>query len=367
MDWLEFIVTGELVHFDNPLSEYIYGQGKKLQAITLVKMRYGSQNFKYGYELWRLGRKFATVFCCPRSPEIIKPDLISVKMENNCLYEVGVIMELKVIFEALQWKVRNITRLDIAVDGVDAIQIGERWLAKQVGKKGKATVTTFFDSSGDLEGYDVGKRSSEKWGTAYIKSKEIEKSNKYYIKDFWKRSGMDSDYVERVELKLRNEEIKKIKDFNWELLDDFEYLASVLRTACKNFFEFYEKGTDTNVSRCEIVQWCDWDYLGGEKLDKLSTAETSELYRMKLTAKSLYFLWKCTGSQYYVDIAQEIVININCMEWYIKRLERWDKQFEYMSGDNRDGEIKFKYLQRYKQYGTNEQLKLYAFEPSVTV
>lgn len=363
LDWLEFMVTGELVHYDNPLDEYTYEEA----GVTLVRKKRASENFKYAYEMFRLGRKFATVYCCPRSPEIIKPDFIQVKLENNVLYEFGPVAEAKWIFHCMKWEVRNVTRMDVALDGAHAIQIGNQWLIGDVKKKGKATVTTYFNSAGYLEGYDIGKRSSSKWMTCYVKSREIEKSNKYYIKDFWEKAGLDSEHVERVELKLRNEEIKKIVGFDWTRLDDFEYLASILRTGCKNYFEFIEKGNDTNVTRSKVVEWCDWDAIGGERLEKLSTQETSELYRMKLTAKSLYFLYKATGAQYYADIAQEVVININCVEWYMKRTERWDRQYEYMSGKNIDGEIKFRYLPHYKQYGTNEQLKLFAFEPAVTV
>lgn len=363
VDWLEFMCQGELVQFDTPLDSYDYGSGK----YTLVKRPSGSLNFKFGYDVYQDGRKFATVFCCPRSPEIIKPDLIQVKIENTVLYEYQPIQESRDFFAAMGWKVRNITRLDIALDGVQVMDIVEGWNRGVYGKKGKATITTYHTGVRKLQGFDIGKRSSDKWMTGYIKSDELEKSNKPYIKKFWQLCGLDtSQPVQRLELKLRNESIKKIEAFDWQRLDDFSYLAGVFRLECKNYFEFYTADQDAlkNRSRIKCIDtWCDWDALLAVKLNKLDAIETSELYRLKLGAKVMYECYLSTGAQYYADIAQEMAMNINCIEWYMKKLDHWRKQWEHKMGMNRDGWQKYKYLSTYRQYGTNEQLRLFAFDP----
>ena len=373
IDWLEIMVQGELVHFEQPLEQYEYGGGKYL----LVKKGNGTLHFKHCYEVFQDGRKFATIFCAPRSPEIIKPDFIQVKIENTILYERFAINETEQFLQAMNWKIRNVTRLDIALDGADVLQLVDGWNQKIFGKKGRASVTCYYTGNRELQGFDIGKRSSDKWMTGYNKSAELEVSNKQYIRKFWELCGLQTfetvngvtalKKIERLELKLRNEEIKKIAGFDWLKLADFSYLASILRMHCKNYFEFYDAKYETEKNRSRIPcidTWCDWDAILAYHLDKLTAVETSEIYRMKMTAKTLYWTYLQTGAQYYADIAQEMAININCIEWYIRKLDSWRKKYEYMSGMNPDGEIKLRYLSRYKQYGENEQLRLFAFEPA---
>lgn len=360
LDWLEFMVSGELVTFDTPLETYSYELDKAGKPrTTLMRKKIGNKHFKFSYEIWRDGRRFATLFCGSRAPEIVAADLINVKIENPLLYEVGTIAACKELFAALNWKVRNITRLDIAMDGVDVIAMGDRFFRGEIDKKGKSRFAAYFTSKRVLEGYDVGKRSSDKWITCYVKSAELEQSNKTYIRDFWKRSGLTSDRVERLELKLRNEAIKMIKDFNWERLDDFEYLASIIRTQAKKIFCFVEKSSDTNISRAKLINWCDWDAVGAKLLETLTARQSDEVYMSKRSCKLLYWYYLASGEQYYLNIARDLALNVNAVEWYIKKKEKWEREFWDKYGHNPDGEIKFKFLSNYRTYGQNEQLKLY--------
>lgn len=366
LDWLELMVQGELVQYDQPLDTYEYAGGK----YALIKRPSGTQHFKYCYEVYQDGRIFAKVLCSPRNPEIIKPDLIQVKLENSILYERSAVVELQQFLEAMEWKVRNVTRLDIAIDGVSVLNVIEQYCRGVYAKKGKASITLHYTGQRQLQGFDIGKRSSDKWVTGYCKSDELEKSNKHYIKKFWQATGLDLNRkIERLELKLRNEEIKKIAGFDWRNLDDFTYLSGIFKMLIKNYFEFYDIAANLGVknsSRIKTIQdWIDWDDLQPQYLNKLEAVQATEIYRMKLTAKQLYWTYLSTGGQYYADIAQEMALNANCIEWYIKRIDTWKKQYDHCAGKNRDGLIKFKYMTRYKQYGTNEQLRLFAIEQTV--
>jgi hypothetical protein len=207
----------------------------------------------------------------------------------------------------------------------------------------------------------------------------LEKSNKYYIKKFWERTGLDTERVERMELKLRNEAIKMIHNFDWKKLSDFEYLASIFRTyveggyvvnqetgnmkLTRGIVDFVEKGTDSNVSRKKRIQFINWDYLGGEKLERLSTKQSNEIYRMKLSCKTLVWIYvatkKNTGKEYphYLHLAREIAESINCLQWMVDKYEGWLAEFD---------KRKFDYLPTYQTGYAGQQLNLYEM-PTVSV
>jgi len=364
LDWLEMLLSGNLVEYDCPLDKYEYDQGN----ITLVKKEMGTKQFKHGYELYVRGKIFGLIFCSPRNTAILDKDTIQFKAENNVLYELGFIQECEFAFSKLRWKVKNVSRTDIALDGAGFMKVMLEMDRGDIEKLGKATYNIYKTGKRQITGFDVGKKSSAKWITGYYKGKELEKSNKYYIGDMWKRAKLSVPVmeVERLEVKLRNEELKKIKDFDWRRLGDFEYLASVYRTAIKNYFDFVKITTDSNIARAERVSFIDWSSLGGTELERLSTEQTNEVYAYKLTAKRMYGIYIQTGINHYADVAQEIAININCLQWYIDRMDHWKKFFEAKLGHNQDGEITYPYLSRYKTYGANEQLRLYAKEEAET-
>jgi len=379
LDWLELMCSGSLVatfkpeietaegegqliggkEIDSPLEKYEFDQGR----IVLAKKMLGTKIFKYSYEMYFAGKLFGKVHCCPRSPEVLKPDLIQFQIENNVLYEVGALNDVKYVLKKMCWEVVNITRVDIALDGVKVLQMIDSFRKDQIIKLGKAKVHSYTTGKNILEGFDVGSRSSNKWITGYNKSEELEVSNKGYIKKYWENCGLDtSEDIERLELKLRNEEIKKISDFDWKELDNFEYLASLFRSCMKNFFEFValeESKLHTNTTRMKRIEFIDWDAIGAKLLPRMSTQQVNEVYRVKQAVKTNYWYYLASGQKYYADIAQEMAMNINAIEWYAGKLKRFQEEFEKRSGHNKDGLIKFQYMLHFTQYDANLQLKLF--------
>lgn len=371
LDWFEALVTGYLVDFDSPLDKYEYDGGN----IVLVKQDVATRFYKYRYDVSLFGKIFAHINCCPRNTAILKADMIQFQAVNNVMYEVGFIERAKYIFDKMGWQMHNVSRLDIAIDGVRCLDICKKVKTQlnrtaKWNKLGKTDMQVFLTGSkGILTGYDVGSRSSSKWITCYNKTVELEMSNKFYIRDMWERTGLDTSVpVERIELKLRNEAIKCVENFDWLRLDDFEYLASIFRTHCKNFFEFTKvNDKEKNVSRRKRMKWIDWDAIGGVRLPKLSTKQSNEVYRMKMTSKTMFGIYIATKKQYFADLAQEIAGNVNCSQWYVDRLPKWTDYFSRKFGNNPDGLVEYTYLANYVQYSDNEQLKLYSYHEPVYV
>jgi hypothetical protein len=356
LDWFEAMASGVLVNGDDAKETYEFDNGN----IVLAKKGNGTKVFKFTYEVYLKQKLFGKCHVSPRSPEILRSDFCQFQVCNNVLYEAGGFSDIKYFFRTLSWKVTNITRFDIALDGVRVLPLVDRFVKGEIEKLGKAKVKPFFTGKRVIEGFDIGSKASNKWITGYLKSAELERSGKEYIKDFWKRTGLNTEEpIERLEIKIKNEEIKKIVDFDWRNLDDFEYLASIFRTCMKNFFEFVEKGKDSNVTRKKKINFVDWDFLGANLLERMSTQETTEIYRMKQSAKTNYWCFLASGRQYYSDIAQEQAININCLDWYVNKLPDWKHEYHKKQGHNKDGLISFQYLLSFETLEMNKQLALF--------
>jgi len=358
LDWFEQILTGELVKFGVALDKYEYDQGN----IRIVKKPAGTKLYQNRFSVYIKNKPFGEICTDPRNTAILNPAYIQFKANNNVLYEVGFLEDVKYFYKKMDWKVNNTTRIDIALDGIGFFNMIEQWSTGSVEKIGKARVNCYYTSKRVMTGFDVGSKASSKWLTCYNKTEELALSNKHYIGDMWKRSGLnDTDQdIERLEIKLRNEALKKMPDFDWQRLDDFEFLASLHRTALHNFFEFIPSTAGKNISRKEKINFIDWDNVGGVMLDRLSTKKTNEVYRMKQGSKTMYMIYLATDKIYYAKIAQEMASNVNCIQWFIDKYPEWTKEFKREMGENKDGLINYEYLSEWKTYKNLEQLKLYA-------
>ena len=363
MDWFQATLIGKLVQYDTPLESYKYDNGR----ILLAKRKAGTKHYQYVYDITVQGKPFAVICCCPRNTAILDKDFINYKAVNNTLYEVGYIARFEQLLQVMKWKVKNVSRVDIALDGHEYVNIMYKAASGEINRVGRAQANIYYNAKMKATGWDLGSKASNKWVTCYNKTKELNRSNKHYIKRFWKRSGLDlTEDIHRLELKLRNDAVKQIKDFDWKRLDDFEYLASMLRTHFTKFFEFRENTGKSNISREKVIEYIDWESIGAVKLEKLSTIETTEVWGMKLAAKRMFWCYLATNKNHYVDLGREIAMNINCIQWFIDNLDKWKREFEMKCGHNKDGLVHFNYFPVYRTYEENEQLKLYKAEVRVT-
>lgn len=349
-DWFELMLIGEIPGFNFDKEEYRFDR----ERIALVKREKASKHFKIAYEVIMDGRPFGNLLAKPRNEAIMPGGFMQFQVNNNILYEVGWLDDVRHLFKYFGWEVRNVTRADIALDGTGFMETFNRYHMGELEKIGKASTSLYRTGNKDVTGFDIGRRSSSKMVTSYYKCREIEKSNKHYIKDMWDKANLDqSKDVERIELRLRNEAIKLIKDFDWTRLDDFEYLASVMRTGFENFCEFVKAGADSNLSRRKRIEFIDWDEIGGALLPTCSTKQTSEFYRLKLTAKSLYWIHLATGEDRYLKTCTEIVMNLNCLNWFLDKRKFWGAEYRSKPLD---------YIPVYRMYKGGEQLKLHAID-----
>lgn len=343
VDWLEIMVTSDLVDDNAPLESY-----KLRFDFELQKMGYGSKIFKNGYEVRYRGLPFGTYHVNPRENMLKDKRMGKLKINNIEFYKAGWFERVKDLLIAMGAKYRNTTRLDIAADGFGFLN-----LAAQCGpggslkKRGRADFRPVYVGGEDLQTAYFGSRKSGKQVTVYNKSKEIKKSGKLYIYEWWKRSGLVGDHIKedvhRCEVSLKHEEIKRIADYDFDHLWNFEYLACILRTSLNKFVDFYDrveynammqkKKSERNVSRLKVIDLLDFDFMGGELLPKDYSITTSKVYSTKVASKKNYQLFlhsEARGRKMpeLFEIAHKLAASINCVEWFMEKLPDWQKEYE---------------------------------------
>jgi len=200
------------------IGSYRLGRKELDNGIRFELKDYGTKQFEKMYDMFLNGEHFATI--CTNVREGVKLDrnMSIIKINNDILYQRGWVARLEYIFSELKVTVNNITRLDIAVDGVNSsfLEQYKLWFNGKLEKTGKSSFTPHFEERNLTGGY-VGKRSSERMIVIYRKSDELKKSGKNYIKRQWVENNMieslkSEETVERIELSLSREAIRKIEN-----------------------------------------------------------------------------------------------------------------------------------------------------------
>jgi hypothetical protein len=211
-----------------------------------------------------------------------------------------------------------------------------------------------------INGFYIGMGKSGKQVKVYNKTRELDKSNKNYIAEFWKKNQIDTSRdVQRLELSLSNDECKKYPNINWELLDQPSHQASILKSGMSKFAEFRVKTNDKNISRWPIHEIINWEQLQGEALPKNSTIASNEIWTAKITCKKLFEIHYISSDQQFYDVAFEIAINTDLVEWFTKMQPHWIKDMEFkakaVGGDLT--ELPWKY--HFKRYHAGEKVLMF--------
>lgn len=445
LDWFECMVSGKLVEYGVGLDAYEYDGGRIiLQLVKEGRMKSGTEFFKYAYKIFIDGKKFADILCETRNVALIKKDLIQLQLTNNVLYEVAPMAQVNYLFEKMGWTMHHLTRVDIALDGYGFLDIYKRYMKKEIKQLGRCYSRPYLDQKANVRAFDFGgcggsgkAKKGIKWKkkiTCYSKSDKLTIEHKPFIGDFWKRSKLRremiceklfmtnaelkkigatealkkkikaerEDYrnnfgedglrkVERLELKLRADELKKIgyeydlfdcwgaplkKDsaeykamvklnpflgfqgIEWQRLDDFEYLAGIMKRSLRNYFEFInmdEYEATGNVSRCNRIFIVDWNKLGAIKLERCSTEMSARIGSAKISIKESFFCYLSSKKDYYLIIAQEMALNINDMIWFMRMQKKWTEQHKFIMKYFPE---RFQHYAKYKTTEAGEQLNL---------
>ena len=355
------------------------GRDKLVVGKTVFKrLGKGGLFFNDRYAIWQNGHKIGVCLANSANEKATELNDVQIKIENNILYENSWIERLQQTAEDMEATFHNFTRLDIAVDGGDFFTPHKRMLKGELLLLGRASVNDYYirkkgSPNRVINGFYIGSRSSTKYFKCYNKTNELTRSNKTYISKFWNENNIDtSKDVQRLELTLRNDECKKYKivneetqetesEIDWTRLNNTTHLASIFKSSMRKFAEYRIKGAGKNISRMEQVELINWDDLGGITLEKNSTIASTEIWRAKLTCKYLFEISHITDATDYFDIAYEIAINNDIVEWFTKMQPYWIKDLEYKA-KSKDGDLsQLPYKFHFKRYNAGDKILL--FEP----
>jgi hypothetical protein len=212
--------------------------------------------------------------------------------------------------------------------------------------KGKSAVTASQNAHDrSIISTHIGKVKSQKGAALYNKSKELVESGKEYIMEAWKRNNLDtSKDIHRFELRMKSGVTNKknadgTQRYDWNKLDESSYLASIVKSETKNWFEFYYEGSDTNKNRMykdkkNIVEWIDWKSIEGKLLPRSSAVVKRGMNIAKQTIKN----------DLYWNYIKGYKISLRRIE-YLKEeycLHKWlDDKIDYWHQDW-DSELRYK-------------------------
>ncbi len=317
--------------------------------IALQKRTIGTQHYQSFYHVAVNGRPFGHVLANPREGNKLDKNFIQFQALNNVQYEKSFFEEVDHLFGTMKWELRNITRVDIALDGGQPSQVIKDIWSKKVRKVGTAKSHLHMNHKFELEGFTWGSASSGKYMRCYDKTVELKMSNKGYIRDYWEKTGINCEgNIERLELVLKNEAIKSIHEFEWPKLQNVQYLASLMRTHFEKWFEFADPSTSNNVTRMARVDYVDWESIDAQLLDRAESIPPNEITRTKQACKTVYLLYLASQKVPLLNFARALATSIDHLEWFTEKRQDWEGDHEQMSGSNTDGLIHYRYFHELK-------------------
>lgn len=255
IDWLQLNLGGA------PL----YG-GK----LTAKKLDYSTRHFKIVEEIY-YDKKLIGVNARSPHSKIIKPDTNLLKFDNKFLYEDNFIWRAKNIIAFLNLELRNISRIDIAIDLHTFLNnlkpqnlitnfINNKYIHNG---RGKYKVIGEQKHGQEYSYLRFGNPISDISVYLYDKKRELnEQTFKQYIFNKWKAIGLDVNKdIWRLEISIKSNNLNVInletgetERMNFFKMNDDKYIEKIYYTAIQKYFQFKHNNGQKNKSRMNQVR-----------------------------------------------------------------------------------------------------------------
>ena len=336
LDWFSCNLRGSLPALEQ-------NQQFERGNVCLIPFSHGTKHFNNMARVFFEGYEIGEIKYNPRNNVVIDSNTIIFKANNQCLYQNSFFNDIESVFQQLELAFSHLTQLDIACDGVGFMQPLILADNNQIEWTGKGMFQPFKKNKSigmSYEGFWLGSKKGDKFGRCYMKKREIDKSGKIYIENYWKENDLFSKSgttdIERLEFSLKNKTLARFIPRNgWkktkELLTDKSFLSSLFYSASKGLYSFREKRKKAtqNVSRLKKYFKLNFVFTTVNLLEKIISVSTKRLRAFKTTVKTMYELALKTGVEYYEKQALEIATNINHLHWYQSRRDDWDREFVF--------------------------------------
>jgi len=312
-------------------------------SIVLEYQGKGTPVFNYSWKVYQDGEPVAYVHTHSKNKKIIKENTAKMEIFNQVLYSSELKQVIDNVMTACKMTViKNISRLDISIDGANHIPVFLNQYVKhrqnggeRIHRNGKAHFSPriFDEKTASYKSFKIG--SSRKSIVVYNKTQELEISHKEYIRQAWDRAGLDlTSDVWRTEMRLSSEALKEVEGgFNLEQINNPLYLLTFFRTQAKNFFEFVDMRGQTNVTYGTVIDLLQFEKLKIPLLQKIPRAITDGAYKAKMAIhngiKQIYqnvHRVKTSIDAVLTNVADNIDI-YNLERWYTRKLPQWELQY----------------------------------------
>ncbi|MDD5151418.1 MAG: replication initiation factor domain-containing protein, partial [Flavobacterium sp.] len=235
-----------------------------------------------------------------------------------------------VFCEETGYKFTAINRLDICIDKQDNNHsyrsiydniINGSFLISGRPKNLQSYFETFKGKS-VLNGFQIGKRTSDKIVRVYNKTLSLQLTEKPYINDFYTSNGFKNENIWRFEYQLNSAFFRNLKEFSktkdevqqdmtWGIFN-ISILFELLKIATKGFFELHENTGKSQINKEKKIELFDFDKMREAitkqvpVIKKLKKAFISTTTIKKRLSKSLF-------REYYAneqDISYIIALNL---------------------------------------------------------
>ncbi|MCA0381688.1 MAG: replication initiation factor domain-containing protein [Bacteroidetes bacterium] len=367
IDWLSF-------NMKNPTDTIPHASSNDtmVQISDNISLKYygsGTQHYKYRWHVLYQGEDLATLLSHTVNEKFVKRGMCKLDIKNHLLYT-GRLWEFYHALAAdLQLEYVNISRLDIAIDGLNYLLHFVNEYVRQTAKnkvvelKGRGRFkSNLLDRPTMLyNSFQLGSPKSKKEVTIYNKSQELVKSQKDYIQRFWVANGIAKELlplqllakamsgkhaeryhiegyenVYRFEMRLYGELVKSMQGFTLDWLKTGSGLMSIVKRNCQNFFEFVEYNR-TDTSKCKTIDLIPFHQFDCIPIEIQRIIRRDDLYKTKLSIKKnvhQLYLGILQPSDY--SAAEMLVFDVNNYElkdWYSKKIIEWHKEYQYVNTD----------------------------------
>lgn len=380
IDWLSFTMK-------NPTNSIPEAQGDAFvyQATDNVSLKYygsGNQHYKYRWHVLYQGEDLATLLTHTNNEKFVKRYMCKLDIKNHLLYTGKLWPFYEELQEALQLEYVNISRLDIAIDGLNYLlhfvnaYVRQTAQNKVVELKGRGRFkSNLLDRPTMLyNSFQLGSPKARKQITIYNKSQELVISQKDYIQKFWLANGIAQQYellplemlanawkgkmmdryhiegyknIYRFEIRLFGELVKMMKGFSVEWLKTSTGLMSIVKRNCESFFEFVEYNR-MDTSKCSSIELIPFHQFDCQPIELQRIIRRDDLYKTKLSIKKnvhqLYLGVLGIGDYSATEMLIFDVNNYELKDWYAKKIVEWHKEYRHVNTDREHTDTVWNFL-----------------------
>lgn len=297
-----------------------------------VHYDFGTKIFGNRSDVYFKNEKIGALLHSPRSA-ILDSNFAQMQFENHLFYtlshkDLGAI--INDFCEETGYKFKAINRLDICIDKQDKNNsyrslydniVNGSFLISGRPKNLQSYFETFKGKS-VLNGFQIGKRTSDKIIRVYNKTLSLQLTEKPYINDFYANNGFKNENIWRFEYQLNSAFFRNLKevsktenevqqDMTWGIFN-VSTLFELLKIATKGFFELHENTGKSQINKEKKIQlFCFETMQSALTVQKTIIRKLKKVFISTTTIKKR--LAKSLFREYYAneqDISYVIALNL---------------------------------------------------------